>query len=280
MGHAGNGGVGGHLAAAGGKDDLRFGAQRTAGKQPLDAACSRAPSRQARGRGDRVEARTDPPLATQRLLRGFLQCCRKACVRRQVSRGRADETDRIGLRALADPGDDGFGDIRMRRLRNQHDAVGLRIRVERVDRHQRRNAADLLFEIAPADADGMGNPLACLGDETRHLLRAGAGRADDADPAALHLVGESKRRTADDRGSAIRPHHQKTNLAGLLLQRQFIRQRDIVAEQQHVEAAVQRLARFGGCEFAGNGNQRQVCSRQSLDGGCESARPPCRLARC
>ena len=74
----------------------------------------------------------------------------------------------------------------------------------------------------------------------------------------LSLVGKGERRAADDGGAAIRPHHQQARLARLLLQRQFVGDRDVVAEHQHMQAAVERLARFGGGEFAGNGNQREV----------------------
>ena len=65
---------------------------------------------------------------------GFLQRRRKARIRRQIRRGRADEAHRIGLRALADPRQHGLGDIRVRRLGDQHDTIGLR------DRHQARRS--------------------------------------------------------------------------------------------------------------------------------------------
>ena len=87
---------------------------------------------------------------------------------------------------------------------------------------------------------------------------AGARSADDTDAAALQLVGEGQRRAADDRGSAVRPHHQETELARLLLQRTLVLDRDIVAEHHDMQPAAQRLAGFRGGEIAGHGNQREI----------------------
>ena len=93
--------------------------------------------------------------------------------------------------------------------------LGRRIGIEQIDRHQRGDAADLLLEVAPADADRVRNALAGLRDQAGHFLHAGAGRADDADVAARDDVGEGERRAADDRGAAVRPHDEAAERARL-----------------------------------------------------------------
>ena len=111
------------------------------------------------------------------------------------------------------------------------------IGIERIDRHQRRDAADLGLEIAPAGADRVRDAAAGARDQAGDLLDAGARRADDADVAARHDVGEGERHAADDRGAAIGPHHQTAQRARLLLQRDLVGDRDVVGEDHHVEAA-------------------------------------------
>jgi hypothetical protein len=46
---------------------------------------------------------------------------------------------------------------------------------------QEHDPANFLLHIAPAGADGLGDPGAFVGDDATHFLKPGAGRRDDAD---------------------------------------------------------------------------------------------------
>ena len=112
-----------------------------------------------------------------------------------------------------------------------------RVGVEQVDGRQRGERADLAGEIAAAHADRLRDALAALRDQAGHLLHAGARRADDADVAARHAVGEGERHAADDGGAAVGAHHQAAQRRGLALEGDFLFEGHVVAEDHHVEPA-------------------------------------------
>ena len=86
---------------------------------------------------------------------------------------------------------------------------------------QHRDAADRVGQVVPAGAERLRDARAELVDPHGDFLRAGARRADHADRAAPHHVGEAERDAVDDRRAAIRAHHHQVVLAGVLLERQF-----------------------------------------------------------
>ena len=109
---------------------------------------------------------------------------------------------------------------------------------------QHHRAADSLVQIAPADADRLRDAGAVAVDQAAHLLQAGPGRADQADRAAPDGVGEPERHAVEDRGPAVRAHHQQALCPGQRLQLDLVLDRDVVAEEEHVEAALERLERL------------------------------------
>ncbi|MNI34620.1 hypothetical protein D3C73_886170 [compost metagenome] len=90
------------------------------------------------------------------------------------------------------------------------------------------------------------------------FLATGAGCADNADIAATHCVTKTQRRTVNNGGSAVRPHHQQPFFVRQLFQRQLIVEGHVVRKQHHVEVILQRLTRFTGREQAVDRNHRQV----------------------
>src|SRR5262245_1175107 len=82
-------------------------------------------------------------------------------------------------------------------------------------------------------------------DAAGHFLHAGARRADHADGAAPDGVGEAERHAGDDRGPAVRPHDEEALLRCEALHRLLFGEWDVVAEEEYVQAALQRLERFG-----------------------------------
>ena len=122
---------------------------------------------------------------------------------------RAEEADRERLWALRHAREHRACDRGGRRLGDQHDMLRRRVGIERIDRHQGGDRPDLGLEVAPAGPDRMADAAPGARDQARHFLDAGARRADDADVAARHDVGEAERHAGDDRGAAIRPHHEE-----------------------------------------------------------------------
>ena len=142
--------------------------------------------------------------------------------------------------------------------------------VERVDRHQRGDRADLGLEVAAAGADGVADAAAGARDQAGHFLHAGARRADDADVAARHRVGESERRAGDDRGAAVRAHHQQAALARLALERDLVLERHVVGED-HARGGrarapcAPRRRRNGPAPRSARGWRRAVCAHRAAE---------------
>ena len=206
-----------------------------------------------------------------------------ARVRRQRQVARAEKADRERLVALRHAVEHQPRDRGSRRLRDQHDVLRRRIGIERVDRHQGGDGADLGLEVAPAGADRMADAAAGARDQARHFLDAGARGADDADVAARHHVGEGERRAGDDRGAAIRAHHHQAALARLALERHLVVDRHVVGENHHVEPERQALRASATAKCPGHRDQRQVGVGHLLHGGADRARacrtPPARPRR-
>ena len=132
---------------------------------------------------------------------------------------------------------------------------------------QRRHApADVRRQVAPAHADHLRDPLTPAVEQAHGLLRAGAGRGDDADPPGAHDVGESQPAPAEGGRPRAGPHHQVPDARRVLLELDLGGQRHVVAEQQHVEAGPEGLVRLERGERAGHGDDGDVGARQLADG--------------
>ena len=190
--------------------------------------------------------------------RGFLQRLDGVEVRAARRLGGADEVDHHRLAGAARGVEHLLRHARSRRLGDEHDHARLRVAREQLQPVQHGDAADVLVQVVAAGADRVRDAGAAAVHQARHLLRAGARGAHHADRAAAHRVGEAERNAVDDRGAAIRPHDEEVSLPSILLQGNFIGERNVIAEQHHVEAEPQRLHRLGGSVFAGHRDQREV----------------------
>ena len=81
-----------------------------------------------------------------------------------------------------------------------------------------------------------------------------------------HSVGEAQRHAADDRGPAVGAHDEQAALASEQLQLDLVVDRDVVAEQEDVEAVLERLERFGRGVAAGRRDEREVGAGEFGDG--------------
>ncbi len=98
----------------------------------------------------------------------------------------------------------------VRRLGQHDDEFGPRVPVEQLHRREGRPAADRCGQVAPADAEHGRDADAGRVEQARHLLRAGARCRDDADRTRAKCVGEAEPEAADNRGAAVRAHHERT----------------------------------------------------------------------
>ena len=62
---------------------------------------------------------------------------------------------------------------------------------------------------------------------------------------APHGVGEPERHAVEDRGAAVRAHDEQALARGERLELDLVLDRDVVAEQEDVEAPLERLERLG-----------------------------------
>src|SRR6185295_1339384 len=102
------------------------------------------------------------------------------------------------------------------------------------------------IEITPADADRLRDAVAETVDEADDLLQPRAGGGDEADAPAAHHVGEAERHAVEDGGAAVRPHEQPALAEGQALELELVGERHVVAEEEDVQAALERLERFRG----------------------------------
>ena len=78
------------------------------------------------------------------------------------------------------------------------------------------------------------------------------------DRAGAHDVGEPQPDAADDRRAAVGPHHQHAGPAGVLLERDLLLQRHVVAEHHGQQPGVHRVDRVGEGVRARRGDQRDA----------------------
>ena len=120
--------------------------------------------------------------------------------------------------------------------------------------------------------DAVADAAAKLMDARGHLLQAGAGGGHNPDRPGAHVVGKPQADTADEGRAAVRAHDDQAPGGGHLLQRDFIFDRNVVAEQKDVFAQSQRLASHSGCITPGDGNQHPGSSGQGLRGHLQALR--------
>src|ERR1051326_3876779 len=127
------------------------------------------------------------------------------------------------------------GDARRWWLRYQHDLPRCRVRRKTLECEQHHRPADALIEVSAADTDRLGYSFTTGIDQAGHLLQAGTGGADPSNASRAHGVSKPERQPTDYGGAAIRAHQQSTFAPRKLLQLHLVLDRDVVAEQEHVE---------------------------------------------
>ena len=134
---------------------------------------------------------------------------------------------------------------RARRLGDDDEDLGRRVLGQQGNALQHGRAAHGVIHIAPTGSDGVADAAAHAVNLRAHLLQARARCGHQPDGAAPHRVGKTQRHAANDGGTAVRPHHQQAAPGGLALERRFLCQRHVVAEQKHVKPELDGLERLG-----------------------------------
>ena len=140
------------------------------------------------------------------------------------------------------PGDP-RGDLGRGRLGHHHDQFGGRVGVQHVQRGERGPPGHRGGQVPPAHAQAVRDAHAGRVEQAHHLLRTGTRRGDQADRAGPDHVGEAEADPADDRRTAVRPHHEQPVFGGPVLEPHLVSHRDVVGEQQHRGARVERVER-------------------------------------
>ena len=117
------------------------------------------------------------------------------------------------------------------------------------------------MHVVTARADRVRNAFAKRVDAAHDLLQPRPRRPDEADAALPHDIGEAKRHAAQDRRPAIRTHYQQTALLGQPLEHTLLCKIDVVAEQEHVATALERLERLRSGVRAGRRDEHEVGGR-------------------
>ena len=129
-----------------------------------------------------------------------------AAVRSGVSGDRAAErtgTESSAAAAATDCATDGAGGLDTSSTRSVR-----RVGVQGGERVERRQPADGLRQVAPADAEDVRDADAGHVEQAGDLLRAGAGGGDQPDRPRTDDVGEAERDAGDDRRPAVGAHDQ------------------------------------------------------------------------
>ena len=218
----------------GDESQLRFVAERATGEQAAHLALARchrgAPLLEV---GDLSIAdvcgwQRHPARQRQRQVGGMAQRARRVQAWRQGFGRRTQKMQHHRLAGGSGGGLDAPRDGGRRRFGHQHDHAGLAVGGERGQTLQHRDAADGLAQVAPTGAQRLRDAAALVVDAAAELLQAGARCGDDADVAAAHDIRESQRHAVDDRGAAVRPHHQQVSGAGECLDLELFSDRNVV----------------------------------------------------
>ena len=158
----------------------------------------------------------------------------------------AEKVDDDGLARLAREVEDAAGDGGGGGLGDQDDDARPRVGREALDASLHHEAAHALVEVVAAHADHLRAALAEAIDEAADLLEPRAGGADEADGPAPDGIGEAERHAVEDRGAAVRAHDEELLLRGEPLEEGLVGDGDVVAEDEDVEPALERLERLRG----------------------------------
>jgi hypothetical protein len=159
-----------------------------------------------------------------------------------------------------------------RRFGDHHDGLGPRVGRQGLQGEEGHLATDLFAQVPAAHADALGDALAQGGQAGDHRLQPGARGRDEAHAPRLHHVVEAEPDAVQIGGAAVRAHAQQAALERLVFQRHFVLDRHVVAEQEHVEAALEGAQRLGLGVGARDRNGRQIGVRQAPQGRVQGTR--------
>ena len=157
---------------------------------------------------------------------------------------------------------------------DKDEVIGPVVRCKEIDGIEGAEAADRIAEIASAHPDSVRDSGAGTCQQHRDLLQSGPRGGDYPDPAARYDIGERERRPGNVGSAAVGSHHQQSASAGALLERALGLQRDVVAEQHHVQTAIEGTPCLAGRVDAGRRDQRQVRILHAVEGPVEGSGPP------
>ena len=114
------------------------------------------------------------------------------------------------------------------------------------------------LEVAAADAEAVAQADPGGVEQAHHLLRAGAGRRDDADRPGAHDVGEAEGDTGDVRGAAVGPHDEHVGGGRGVLEPHLVVDGDVVGEQHHAQPRRDGVEGLGDGVLARHRDDREV----------------------
>ena len=164
-----------------------------------------------------------------------------------------------------------------RGLGHEEDGVGAGVVAEGGHGQLGHAPVDGVVQVAPAQADDVGDGGPPPVEQAHRLLGAGAGRGHHAHPGptvaaiavavarGLHRVGEPESRPPEHGRARARAHHQPAEVGGPVLELDLVGHRHVVAEEQDVQARGQRLVGLQGGVVAGHRHQGHVRPRLQVD---------------
>ena len=149
--------------------------------------------------------------------------------------------------------------MRCRWLGDEQDHFREWVRYQCSDGEGRHAATDVLVEVASPEPDHLGNPNSPPIEKRHCLLSPGAGGRDHAYRPGRDDVRESQPGAGKHGGPSSRPHEEALTGCSVLLERDLIGPRHVVAEEQDVEAAPERLVRLKGGVVTRHRDDGDVC---------------------
>ena len=228
------------------QQQVRFVGQRAAGVEAEQRSARRAQRHGPRAHAARIAEGPRRPRGSAQLghdgARGVLQRADPRARRARARRAEAADDDGLAGRAdgrLQRGPRGGRG-----RLGDDDDGLGPRIPREHGQGQRGHRAPDLGREIAAAHADAVRDTFTQRGQPRDDGLQPGAGGRHAADAPARNDVGEPETDAGEIGGAAVGPHAQQAPRGGQALELHLLRQRHVIAEEEHVQAVAQRGPRL------------------------------------
>ena len=267
-------GIRGDVEARRRKHRAGLGREGTAAEQsPQRATPRREPRRCAPRHRTRVVFRRDR--TSGRVLDRILQRRRQQrSPRRHLGAVRAEHHGGTRLPGGGEPFEDRARGPRTGGLGHEDQVVGAVVRCKEIDGVEGARTAHRIREVATADPDPVRDAGPGARQQHRDLLQPGARGRDDPHAPPRNDVRERERRPGDVGGAAVGPHHQQPERMRTLLEHTLRFERHVVAEQHHVQPAIESPPRLPGRVDAGGRDEGQVRVRDCVEGAVEGAGPP------